>query len=623
MFYLQIMILLIFLSLGIKQIGKIKDRYLFLTTTLGISIFLYLFGLFDQLKLGINILIGLSILSFFYILYLLIKKKIKGKDLISLPMIFFAITELAIYLIVMKTHYTDWDEFSHWGPNLKAMLAYDTFWANPSWNGTHISYPPLVGIFEYLFCKLYGGFHEGVSYFAINTIIVSSFLLLIKEETITIKNIGKAILTFVIAYTIMLSYQFQLTSVYIDFTLGVIFFTGLYMALKIKEGKREKILLSMILFSLPLMKDTGLLLSGIILMEIFFLEFFQVMKERKITKNTKKQILWLIFLLGIIFTGYLSYKIYCQAKGIHVDFQHDANNIGTLSIKEFIKSLTFIKASTNTNQAIVQNFYTSLNTGTIIDGGIIKTAFQVLLCLLTYLIICIKKEKNKDQKNKYLAITLTIISGFILYSLFLLCIYLFALPTHEGLNLASYSRYMATFLIAPTLLTMIIIIDQKDLTHLLIFFIIILQSINLFSYFNALKKMEVKPKNEVILQGEFLKKKLKKEDKVYLIYQGTEGSEFNRIRYQIAPTKTNLLWEWSLGEKYDEKDYFTMEMTKEEWLEKLKKENFNYIYLGKVDEQFQTLFGDLFAEKNLEKLNDSLYHFNKDMSFEYIGRRGE
>ena len=38
--------------------------------------------------------------------------------------------------------------------------------------------------------------------------------------------------------------------------------------------------------------------------------------------------------------------------------------------------------------------------------------------------------------------------GFIIYALFMLCIYLFALPEHEGRRLASYSRYMSTYFIA-------------------------------------------------------------------------------------------------------------------------------------------------------------------------------
>ena len=104
--------------------------------------------------------------------------------------------------------------------------------------------------------------------------------------------------------------------------------------------------------------------------------------------------------------------------------------------------------------------------------------------------------------------------------------------------------------------------------------------------------------------------KLKENERVYVIYQNTDGYDFNLLRFQIAPIRTNLLWEWSLGKPYSETDYFTYNISKETWVKKLIKENYNYVYFAKVDDQFMNKYGSLFIDKSKEefdKLNEALF----------------
>ena len=87
------------------------------------------------------------------------------------------------------------------------------------------------------------------------------------------------------------------------------------------------------------------------------------------------------------------------------------------------------------------------------------------------------------------------------------------------------------------------------------------------------------------------------------------------LRFLIAPVKTNLLWEWSLGEPYNEKDHFTLNLSLDEWILKLKEEDFNYIYLGHIDDKFKKKYGKLFDDE----IKEGLYKIKKDMSVEYVG----
>lgn len=176
MYLIYSLLLVLSLSYFVKVKFKINDYYIPLIVLSSVGIILFLFGLVDQMKLGYYIIILLGIFSFFYLIYLLLKRKLAVKDLVSLPIFFFVILEVILYALLINTHYSNWDEFAHWGPNLKAMVHYDLLWANKVWTGNHISYPPFVGIIEYFFCKLNGGFSESVSYFGINSLIISALL---------------------------------------------------------------------------------------------------------------------------------------------------------------------------------------------------------------------------------------------------------------------------------------------------------------------------------------------------------------------------------------------------------------------------------------------------------------
>ena len=615
MLYIITVLMILSLSLLLNYKFKVKLNYSFLVSTLSFSIILYLFGLFKALDIGVYFILIISLISFLYLIFLLIKKKIKIRDIFNLSTFIFLIISFLLYILLLNTHYSNWDEFAHWGPNLKAMLEYDTFWANQEWNGTHIAYPPLIGLFEYLVCKINGGFNEGISYFAINIMILSALMIFIKDKKINFINVVKTLFLIFIIYTLMLSFEFYLTSIYIDFILGLMFFITLYLGVKDDKEFSDKLLLVMLLFSLPLIKDAGLVLAGIVLLEIFIKEIFlKVIKEKKISKDTIKKLLPLIILLVVIFLGYLSFKIYCNINNIHVDFQHDANNISGFNLIDYLKSITYFKAPNDITKEIVGNFYTALNQKSII-GGIFDTAILIVSVMLIYLFVLFFKDKNKKNKDIYLTIILTLCGGFIIYSMFLLCIYIFALPTHEGLELASYTRYMSTFLIAFLLLILFNIFKEGKLLYLIIFFLIILSSVNIVDYFDVFTKKEISIDTSIIESGEYINDNLTKKDKVYIVYQNNDGSAFNMLRFLIAPVKTNLLWEWSLGEPYNEKDHFTLNLSLDEWILKLKEEDFNYIYLGHIDDKFKKKYGKLFDDE----IKEGLYKIKKDMSVEYVG----
>lgn len=329
--------------------------------------------------------------------------------------------------------------------------------------------------------------------------------------------------------------------------------------------------------------------------------------------------------LGVVFSGYGLWKVYCNRNNVHVDFQHDANNIETLNIKDYLKSATYIKAPIGKLKDITTTFYTALNDNNsgVIGKGLVRSAIGLLIVFLLILLLEYNKAKTKEEKERIISIMISYSIGFIIYVLFMLCIYLFALPEHEGRNLASYSRYMSTFFIAGFIFILAYLTEKKNKTGVIVLLLVAFLSTNVISYLNPIPNKQVIIPNEIIKTGEFLQEKLKENERVYVIYQNTDGYDFNLLRFQISPIRTNLLWEWSLGKPYSETDYFTYNISKETWVKKLIKENYDYVYFAKVDDQFMNKYGSLFIDKSKEELQNSLYKVKKNKNrviFKYIDK---
>lgn len=110
MYLIYSLLLVLSLSYFVKVKFKINDYYIPLIVLSSVGIILFLFGLVDQMKLGYYIIILLGIFSFFYLIYLLLKRKLAVKDLVSLPIFFFVILEVILYALLINTHYSNWDE---------------------------------------------------------------------------------------------------------------------------------------------------------------------------------------------------------------------------------------------------------------------------------------------------------------------------------------------------------------------------------------------------------------------------------------------------------------------------------------------------------------------------------
>ena len=616
--WVALVAILIYISIAtcITQRFKFKQESSVTIVFLSLALLLYIAGLFNLMKFAVYLIYLFAIISFVYIIYCIIKKKIKIREIFTPGIIMYIFVIMIMAFIVKDTYYYEWDEFSHWGANLKAMVEYDVFWSNKIYDGVHVVYTPIAGIIEYFFCKINGGFAEDVSYMAINTFIITLLLPIIKGQKHNLKSYIKLILFWFMFYCSIKLCNFQLTSIYIDMLLGILFALGMVLAYRL-DGKEDKINLILTLIMMPLLKDTGLLLLGIILMQLFFNKvILKIIEERKITKQHFKifGIIVLMLIIPLVFYG--TWKIYCGVNGKVLDDRHDKNAISEIDIKEYIKGILLIDTDNSKYKDISNSFYDALNTTPVV-GGLESTVTAVKLVAVLDIIgiIIYLVNKDKQDKKKIATILLALNIGFGLYCLLLLATFMFAFTETEGRALASYSRYMSTYFIAWIIITVGLALNCKIknvILSLTIAIMLCLYPTSVISIVDITSRKNLSGiDDEIRTEANIIKENVELNDKVYIIYQNIGGGyEYHKLRYSISPIVTNLLYEWSLGPKYYESDIWSLDLTKEEFEKKLIDEEFDYLFIAKIDKQFVDIYGSLinfdFNTNNYEELNNKL-----------------
>lgn len=616
--WVALVAILIYISIAtcITQRFKFKQESSVTIVFLSSALLLYIAGLFNLMKFAVYLIYLFAIISFVYIIYCIIKKKIKIREIFTPGIIMYIFVIMIMAFIVKDTYYYEWDEFSHWGANLKAMVEYDVFWSNKIYDGVHVVYTPIAGIIEYFFCKINGGFAEDVSYMAINTFIITLLLPIIKGQKHNLKSYIKLILFWFMFYCSIKLCNFQLTSIYIDMLLGILFALGMVLAYRL-DGKEDKINLILTLIMMPLLKDTGLLLLGIILMQLFFNKvILKIIEERKITKQHFKifGIIVLMLIIPLVFYG--TWKIYCGVNGKVLDDRHDKNAISEIDIKEYIKGILLIDTDNSKYKDISNSFYDALNTTPVV-GGLESTVTAVKLVAVLDItgIIIYLVNKDKQDKKKIATILLALNIGFGLYCLLLLATFMFAFTETEGRALASYSRYISTYFIAWIIITVGLALNSKIknvILSLTIAIMLCLYPTSVISIVDITSRKNLSGiDDEIRTEANIIKENVELNDKVYIIYQNIGGGyEYHKLRYSISPIVTNLLYEWSLGPKYYESDIWSLDLTKEEFEKKLIDEEFDYLFIAKIDKQFVDIYGSLinfdFNTNNYEELNNKL-----------------
>jgi hypothetical protein len=195
------------------------------------------------------------------------------------------------------------------------------------------------------------------------------------------------------------------------------------------------------------------------------------------------------------------------------------------------------------------------------------------------------------------------------YLILHLMAYMFVFVEYSALKLSSFPRFMSSYLMGMgfwAFASFINFIGNKPISSTIYFVgltIILLVFIPfrmVNSIFNPLKvSSEITSTSiykELIPFSKMIEKYTLPNDKIWFIYQHATGRARRIFAYQIAPRHMNYLSS-SLGNKYNPKDVWTDNFTREEFERALspKKQPYKYLLLARPDDNFWGHYGNMFV----------------------------
>ena len=211
--------------------------------------------------------------------------------------------------------------------------------------------------------------------------------------------------------------------------------------------------------------------------------------------------------------------------------------------------------------------------------------------LLLYLIWMYGKKYFHKKELFFLAVTLSI--GLVGYAFVMLVTYVFSFGPIEGPRLASFDRYIDTYiLICMSIVIMLFIfVDNKKVKSIRNIFIIFLVLFLIQSpgkIVNCIPSLSSEAPSSFEKHANNISKKTKENSKIFLIAQNSNGGYQFYIKYYMNPRVTNLKkYNLPVTKIKDYKKYFD-EKIKDYMLQ------YDYLYLISVDEKFISKYSFLF-----------------------------
>lgn len=609
MAFLIAIVCLLFMSWALSLLTKRRFEITLAPAIFIIIFVLYCFGLIGMLKIGLYltyILVGLSVLFCVYKIFIEVKKSsVKGNDVFQLlfPPSFFVFLAICvvIWYSTRNQKLARWDEFSHWGLVVKNMFVFDAFGSIPQATTLFKGYPPGMTLFKYWLAKFNSQFVELNLMRAVGIFIVSLLLPIMKN--VKSKDYLKTVLLGGLIYLLPFSFYFlpsPYTSVYVDLPMGLMFAYILY-AYYSENDKNylTYINIGLASFVLILTKPAG---TGIALIALAIIAI-NIIRELRLGLNWRTILAQ--FSIVVLFVAFAKVTWNYHLKTVEVN-EAWINSGGSFTFGGLYNLLT--KNAPAYQYETIKNFIKRFIGFT--DFGYIKMSFfffffiMLAIAALTYYYSAAKKEKPK-----VLIYSWGVIIGYFAYIISVLILYVFTFLEFEAVSLASFDRYILTYISGAVIFLLFMFITEtsrnKPKFAIKAIILVIAFTLATMPFVNAVRQT-VFPLNKMSHTNE-LREKYNlgndfpefmdaDKDKVFVIEQNTYGQGWYHVKYNATPIQVNPLNTWSLGEKYNKEDEWTSNISPSEWEEMLRKD-YTFVFIVVFDDRFEKDYGFLFADK--------------------------
>lgn len=581
-----------------KPFGKVLP----LTFILNILILLISGLVFSTFNIGFIINILFALYSFYYLVKNKDKRDEFKKNYLSNGFYAFIVLFIIAFLFDFNRVFSHWDEYSHWGEMVKEMFRLDKLYSvEDSVLQAHKDYPPGISIFELFWCKLMGGYRESTLITSLHIFEFSLFIPAISEK-IKFKNVKSLVINSIIGIVlIFVSISFfdlhgVINSIYTDYIMAIILAYAIFTIIF-----EKKLLSNYFIFSLSLVTILMMLTKQMGLpfyMMIMYVYIIKIIYNKEFKKENKKQ-----FIKVLLYTIILPLLVW-KGWDLYVSSMYTLQQFKLSDIK-LSKLYGIIKGTQGEVYQITaaNNYLKALKEVNISSSVVRLTYIKSIFLALILMYITYRYGRKYIDKKDFLNLESIIIFGSIGYAFIMLTLYVFNFGEIEGPNIASYDRYMDTYLIfCVSLIIMIFIrifsIEYKKRK----FNLLLLITLIIFIFIDGVHADKYKPvlKHDSINIYERCANvinKYTKDKNVYIIAQDSVGDFQYIVKYYANPINVNL-------------KYFNLkkENVSDEYRNKIKNKilKYDYLFLARSDDKFKENYGSLFEnEDDIE--NECMY----------------
>jgi len=413
--------------------------------------------IFSSFSPGAYLLALLSLLSVLFLAYRGRKGERAGAPVLTPGLAAFAVIYLGAFLFLYKRHFTDWDEYSHWGIMIKESLRLDRFYCVPEsrvmW---HRDYPPFTCMLEVFWCRL-AGYSEGKVSMAMQVFTLSFIIPPLSETLYEGKRpgrrniaemiLGAAVLELLVLLLVLyadLWWQRIIHSILPDLLLGTMF---AYLCLKIllRDDCRwqDTAALTAVSASLVLVKQVG---------AAFLMTALLLLYLKDILWSAKKQVPLRKLLpeaLAVPAAAVLFYGSWILYRSRFINSRDFSYRSGQFNLKQ-IDPRTYLGVVTGKVPGIQHDTFIQYLRAilerpiTSVDALPMTYASMLILCIAVLLAY---RRFFRDEQTKEASLLLIPVFcvGTTGYAFMMSVLYLFCFPDNEKQILAGYTRYMDSY----------------------------------------------------------------------------------------------------------------------------------------------------------------------------------
>lgn len=560
---------------------------------------LYFAGLLGFLQITAQASLGVGVLLFLEgVLFQRRNKSIAQS--VSPGMVFFVLSTIGLWILAHTEYYSNFvfvDDFSHWGrvskiiaENDRLIISSDAVWFP--------DYTPGMALFDYLFFQI-SKFSASQAMFAHGVFIFAAFAQLFSIFSRPVNKYAFFGISIFI-YSLIYFFGLGLHTLSVDLIVGVVFGVALfgYLADRDNGWLASVIRLVPMVMVLPLLKLIGILFSFVIVGVVACDILLSSIGGRQ---KIKLFLATLLLFVACIFT-YVSWGTHVKNMGIQKSFNAE------IPLSEVVKAFNS-ESATERQKTTIEHFARSVFFPHA-ESKISRNYYWLALCLAFVWLIW---HMGGDYKSWVKLVPFAVLfCGFCAYLTVLLVLYIFSFSAYDGLRLASFERYVNTYLIGVLIVLFGVSSSQYFKAKRDKATTISLIAIGLLVMLPILK--EELPYVRQALKGELLGQQDRDFEKVtkywkviegrvplksriYFVWQGSDGTENTIFNYGMMVRGSNRGC-WSVGEPYAESDVWTCRMTTSEFEQALKE--YDYLLVAHADKKFADEFSSLFGSKRVQ-----------------------